>query len=151
MGHDLSKTVTIEDLQIGKKAVFTKTISESDVYIFGGISGDLGPHHVNEEYGKTTRFGARVVQGMLTASLTCAPLTELVAPGGLTMKYEYKFLAPVYIGDTITAVAEIGETILEKKRVIVRLSCTNQKEKVVLEGTALILIAIDEEAKPQKD
>ena len=89
MGHDLSKTVTIEDLQIGKKAVFTKTISESDVYIFGGISGDLGPHHINEEYGKTTRFGARVVQGMLTASMTCAPLTELVAPGGLTMKYEY--------------------------------------------------------------
>ncbi len=147
MGHNLNKNLTVADLLIGKKAVFTKTISESDVYLFGGITGDLGPHHINHQYAKTTRFGRRVVQGMLTASLTCAPLTELVAPGGLTMKQEFKFLAPVFIGDTITATAEILETIPEKKRAVVKLSCTNQRGELVLEGSALELMAIDKAKK----
>lgn len=145
MKHNLKKNIGIDNLVIGQMAVFTKTISETDVYLFGGITGDLGPHHINEEYSKTTRFGRRVVQGMLTASLTCAPLTELVAPGGLTMKQEFKFLAPVFIGDTITANAEVVEIIKEKKRAVVKLVCTNHQGKIVLEGYALELMAIAKE------
>lgn len=143
MNNESLKNLSISNLSLGKKAYFSKTISESDVYLFAGITGDMGPHHIDEEYAKTTRFGRRVVPGMLTASLTCAPLTSLVAPGGLTMRQDFKFMAPVFIGDTITANAEIVEILSEKDRVVVRLICTNQNGKLVLEGSALELMKID--------
>jgi 3-hydroxybutyryl-CoA dehydratase len=134
---------TIEDFEIGDEASFAKTISESDVYLFAGVTGDMASHHINKEFAKKSRFGQRVVQGMLTASLTTSPLSKLVAPGGLTVSHSFEFKAPVFIGDTIEATARVAERKVEKKILEVELVCVNQEGKTVLEGTATELMAIE--------
>ena len=133
---------TIEDFEIGDEASFAKTISESDVYLFAGVTGDMGSHHINKEFAEKSRFGQRVVQGMLTASLTTSPLSKLVAPGGLTVSHSFEFKAPVFIGDTIEATARVIEKKVEKKILEVELVCVNQEGKTVLVGTATELMAI---------
>jgi len=136
---------TIEDFEIGDEASFAKTISESDVYLFAGVTGDMASHHINKEFAEKSRFGRRVVQGMLTASLTTSPLSKLVAPGGLTVSHSFEFKAPVFIGDTIEATARVAEKKVEKKILEVELVCVNQEGKTVLEGTATELMAIEKE------
>ncbi len=109
---------TIDELKVGDSAKFSKTISESDVYLFAGITGDFNPAHVDEDYAKNTYFKRRIAHGMLTASFISTVIgTMLPGPGTIYMHQAVNFLAPVYIGDTITACAEISEIILDKKKV----------------------------------
>ncbi|MFO8032587.1 MAG: MaoC family dehydratase [Desulfohalobiaceae bacterium] len=127
------------ELQMGETAEFSKTISETDVYMFAGICGDFNPAHVNEHYAQNTPFKSRIAHGMLTASLISTVIgTQLPGPGTVYMQQEVKFLAPVYIGDTITARAEVVELIEEKQRVRLKTTCTNQDGKQVLDGQALV-------------
>ena len=112
------KGKTIEELSVGQSARFSKTISETDVYLFAGICGDFNPAHVDEEYAKQTYFKTRIAHGMLSGSLISTLVgTMLPGPGSIYMRQELNFLAPVVIGDTITAVAEVIEILPEKKRV----------------------------------
>lgn len=130
---------TIHDMKPGDGAEFTKTVSESDVYGFAGITGDFNPAHIDEEYAKGTFFKKRIAHGMLSAGFISTVLgTRLPGAGAVYMKQELSFLAPVYIGDTITARAEVVEVQVEKNRVTLRTTCTNQDGKVVLDGTALM-------------
>lgn len=130
---------TIHDMKPGDGAEFTKTVSESDVYGFAGITGDFNPAHIDEEYAKGTFFKKRIAHGMLSAGFISTVLgTRLPGAGAVYMKQELSFLAPVYIGDTITARAEVIEVHVEKNRVTLRTTCTNQDGKVVLDGTALM-------------
>lgn len=138
---------SIEDFRVGDKTSFTKTISESDVYQFAGITGDMASHHINKEFAKESRFGKRVVQGMLTASLATSPLSELVAPGGLTVSHTFEFKVPVFIGDTIKATTRVVEVKVEKKVLEVEITCVNQDGETVLEGTATELMEIQEKSK----
>ncbi len=128
------------DLKIGMKESVSKTITETDVVLYAGITLDVNPAHLNEEHAKQTMFKHRIAHGMLTAGLVSAVLgTKLPGEGSIYMGQDLKFTAPVYFGDTITATAEIIELIPEKNRVILSTICTNQEDKVVLKGQATIM------------
>jgi 3-hydroxybutyryl-CoA dehydratase len=130
---------TIEELQVGEKAEFTKTISESDVYLYAGVTGDLNPAHVNEEYAKKTFFKTRIVHGMLLGGLISGVLgNKLPGPGTIYIRQELDFLAPVRFGETITATVEIMEIHKEEKRVKVKTTCVNQEGTKVLDGQATV-------------
>ncbi len=128
------------ELKLGMKSSITKTITETDVILYSGISLDTNPAHLNEEYAKTTMFKKRIAHGMLTAGLISAVLgTKLPGEGSIYLGQELKFKAPVYMGDTITAEAEIIELIDEKNQIVLKTTCTNQDGKVVIDGTARIM------------
>lgn len=129
---------------VGQTASVTRTISESDVYLFAGITGDQNPAHTNEEYAKTTHFKTRIAHGMLSAGLISAVLgMHLPGPGTIYTGQTLKFLAPVHIGDTITATAEIKSLDLERNRVVLTTTCTNQEGTVVVTGEATALLPKD--------
>ena len=133
------KGKTIDELSVGQTASFTKTISESDVYLFAGITGDFNPAHVNEAYAKNTAFKTRIAHGMLSAGLISNVLgNQLPGPGTIYMQQQLNFRAPVAIGDTVTATVEVVEILREKKRVRLKTVCSNQDGVVVLDGEALI-------------
>ena len=131
------------DIKIGEKATFGKTITEADVFAFAGITGDFNPIHVNLEFAKNSRFGRRVAHGMLTASLVDQTLTNLGGLGTIHMSQTVKFLAPVFIGDTVTVVSEVTGKNDEKGRMTMKSVITNQEGKNVLEGEALIMMPRD--------
>ncbi len=132
--------LNISELTVGQKASFSKTITETDVYLFAGVSGDINPAHVNEEYSKNTFFKGRIVHGMLSASLISAVIgMQLPGPGTIYSSQTLKFTAPVRFGDTITANAEVAEILTEKNRVILKTYCTNQDGVVVMTGEAVVL------------
>jgi len=109
---------TIEQIKLGDAAEFSKTVTESDVYLYAGITGDLHPAHLNEAYAKNTFFKTRIAHGMLTAGFISNNLgMQLPGPGTIYMRQSLSFLAPVRFGDTITARAEVVEVIAEKNRV----------------------------------
>ena len=130
---------TIEEMRVGDTAKFSKTVSESDVYLFAGVTGDLNPAHVSEEFAKDTFFKTRIAHGMLSASFISTVIgTMLPGPGSVYMRQEANFLAPVKFGDTITAVVEVAEIIADKKRVRLKTYCINQEKTVVVDGEALV-------------
>jgi 3-hydroxybutyryl-CoA dehydratase len=130
---------TIEELKVGDTAKFSKTISESDVYLFAGITGDLNPAHVNEDYAKDTFFKTRIAHGMLSASFISTVVgTMLPGPGTIYMRQEVSFKAPVKFGDTVTAIVEVAEIIADKKQVRLKTYCINQENTTVVDGEALV-------------
>ncbi len=130
---------TIHELNVGDREEFTKTVSESDIYLYAGITGDLNPAHIDEEYAKGTFFKTRIAHGMLTAGFVSAVIgTKLPGPGTIYMRQELNFLAPVRIGDTITARVEVTEMIIEKNRIKLKTTCVNQDGTTVLDGEALV-------------
>lgn len=130
---------TIDQLQIGDAAEFAKTVTETDIYLYAGITGDFNPAHVNEAYAKNTFFKTRIAHGMLTAGFISAIIAnQLPGPGTIYLKQELGFLAPVRIGDTVTARVEVIELNVEKNRVRLKTSCTNQDGTTVLEGFGLV-------------
>jgi len=138
--EDEMKGKTIAEIALGDSAVFQKTLSESDVYLFAGVSGDQNPAHINEVYASGTRFKTRIAHGMLVASLISAALgTRLPGPGTIYLGQTIKFTAPAHIGDTVEA--KVTVTALEPRKNIVTLEtvCTNQDGKVLLEGTATVM------------
>ncbi len=129
-----------EDITLGMKDSIAKTITETDVILYAGITLDTNPAHLNEEHAKKTIFKKRIAHGMLTAGLVSAVLgTKLPGEGSIYMGQEIRFTAPVYFGDTITATAEVVELIPEKNRVILKTTCHNQEGKMVLDGKATIM------------
>jgi 3-hydroxybutyryl-CoA dehydratase len=130
---------SIDELKVGEAAEFSKTVSESDIYLYAGITGDFNPAHINEAYAQKTFFKERIAHGMLTAGFISAVLAnQLPGPGTIYLKQELKFLAPVRIGDTVTARVEVAEILTEKKQVRLKTTCTNQEGTQVLDGEALI-------------
>ncbi|CAK0756531.1 (R)-specific enoyl-CoA hydratase [Azospirillaceae bacterium] len=130
----------IEDLKVGMSAVFGKTITEGDILLYAGVSGDTNPVHINHEYAANTMFKGRIAHGMLTAGLISALLgTKLPGPGCIYMSQNLKFKAPVKIGDTVMARATITDIVVEKKRVTLKTVCT-VGETVVLDGEAVLMV-----------
>ncbi len=130
---------TIDELKVGDAAEFTKTISESDVYLYAGVTGDLNPAHIDEEYAKKTFFKTRIAHGMLSAGFLSTVLgNRLPGPGSIYIRQDLRFLAPVRIGDTITARAEVIEIIPEKNRARLATFCLNQDGAKVLDGEAVV-------------
>ncbi len=130
-----------EDLKIGMQATVSRTITETDLRNFSGVSGDTNPMHLNEEFAKTTPFGGCIVHGMLTASLISAAIgTKLPGPGCIYMSQTLKFMSPVRVGDTVYAIVTIRELMPEKKRVLLDTKCY-VKDVVVIDGEALIKVS----------
>jgi 3-hydroxybutyryl-CoA dehydratase len=130
---------TLDELRVGDRAEFSKTITETDVYLYAGVTGDLNPAHINEEYAKKTFFKTRIVHGMLLAGLISGVLgNKLPGPGTVYIRQELNFLAPVRIGDTITAAVEILEIMAEAKRIRAKTTCVNQEGTLVLDGEAIV-------------
>lgn len=130
---------TVRELNVGDSAHLSKTISESDIYLYAGITGNFNPVHLNEEYARNTPYQTRIAHPALTAGYVGAVMANhLPGPGTIYLTQKLNFLAPVRIGDTITANAEILEINIEENRVRVRTTCTNQHGEVVLDGYALV-------------
>ena len=130
---------TVSEIKEGDSAEFAKTLSESDIYLFAGVTGDLNPFHVNEEFSRNTFFKGRIAHGMLLAGFISTVVgCHLPGPGAIYVQQSLNFLAPARIGDTITAKAEVIEVLESENRVILRTICTNQKGEVVLDGQATV-------------
>jgi len=129
-----------DQLQIGEEASFSKTITETDVYLFAGISGDFNPMHVNEEFAKLTPFKTRIAHGALPQSLI-APVLGMKLPGLGTVAVEIncRFKAPTFFGDTITAKARVKEKLEDKRWVRMELIWTNQRGDTVALGEAVVI------------
>lgn len=124
--------------KVGDTAGFSKTISESDIYQFAGITGDLNPVHVDAEYAKSTRFGGRIAHGMLTSSFICTVLgMKLPGVGTIHISQQLNFLAPVFIGDTVTVRLEVAE-VLEKGHLKITSQIFNQDSKMVVDGFSVV-------------
>lgn len=129
-----------KQIEIGDSASFSKTITEYDVYGFAGISGDFNPVHINKEYAKNSAFNGQIAHGMLVGSLISTVLgTKLPGEGTVYLEQDVKFLKPVYIGDTCTAVVEVTE-IINREKGIYRLNTQihNQSDLSVCDGYAIV-------------
>ncbi|MGY5857811.1 MAG: MaoC family dehydratase [Candidatus Thorarchaeota archaeon] len=129
------------DLKLGQSAEITHTITEGDIQTFGDLSGDYNPLHFDEDWAKTTMFGGRIAHGILSASFVSTAIgMHLPGPGTIYMSQSMRFMGPVRIGDTITALVEVIKLNDEKERVTLKTTVTNQTDKVVLDGEAMVTL-----------
>jgi acyl dehydratase len=123
--------------QVGERARRSLTLTEQHVETFAALTGDYNPLHFDADFAARTRFGARVVQGGLTTGLLHALVAmDLPGPGSVFLSQQWRFTAPVYIGDTITAEAEVVSVHATKPVTQLRVVVTRQTGEVVLEGEA---------------
>jgi 3-hydroxybutyryl-CoA dehydratase len=130
---------------LGTTVTFAKTISESDVYLYAGITGDIGPNHTNAQYMAGTRFGQRVAHGALTLGLMSTCSTRLIEVLGdtPTVNYGYdrvRFIHPVFFGDTVTVTYTVEEADEEKREMRAKVTATNQNGKVVAAATNILKV-----------
>jgi 3-hydroxybutyryl-CoA dehydratase len=129
---------TFEQFRVGDHAEVARTFTQEDVERFAELSGDRHPAHLDDDYARATRFGGRVVHGMLTASLLSAANALLLGvPGAITVEQTLRFLRPVRAGDTITARSEVVEILPRQRRLRCRTTCVNQLGELVLAGEAI--------------
>ena len=127
-------------LSIGATASRTKTFSDEDVRVFARVSGDLNPVHLDDAYATATRFGQRIVHGMLTASLISAVIgNDMPGKGTIYLSQTLQFKAPVYIGDTVTATVAVTDFRPRKRIATLSTTCTRQDGTVVLTGEAVVI------------
>ncbi len=129
-----------EDLKEGMTAVFGKTVTDADVCIFAGVSGDTNPVHLNDDYAKATMFKGRIAHGMFGASLISAVFgTKLPGPGAIYVSQNLRFKAPVRIGDTLIARVTVTELMPQKKFAKFDTVCT-VNGKAVMDGEAVLMV-----------
>ena len=125
----------IDDIEVGRSTRFSKTVSESDVYLFAGITGDLDPNHVDEEYCKRTSLGHRVAHGALIVGYMSAASTRILEDFDrpmVSVGYDrIRFLKPVYLGDTITIDYVIASLDRERERITSKVEVKNQDGELV--------------------
>lgn len=130
----------VHEIKVGDKESFSKTVSESDIYMFAGITGDFSEIHINQEEAEKTMFRGRIAHGMLVAGLISTAIgTRLPGSGTIYLKQELNFLKPVKIQDTIRAEIEVLEAFPDKNRVRLKTCCFNQKNELVVDGEALVM------------
>lgn len=130
----------LEDLSVGMAAGFAKTVTDADLVLYAGVSGDTNPVHIDEEYAAATPFKGRIAHGMLTASFISAVLgTILPGPGAIYLSQSLRFKAPVRPGETVRAVARVTAIDQQRKRVTLETLCT-VGDRTVIEGEALIMV-----------
>ena len=124
-----------EDLRCGAYTLFAKTLSDTDAMLYAGVSGEVSPLYLNQSFAESAGLEDRMVPPMLVAGLAGGAIYRLLSPAVKTQSREFRFLKPVYVGDTVTARAEIREADPQTGRVVVDVSCYNQQEEQVMEGT----------------
>ena len=129
-----------EDLSVGQTATYGKTVTDADVVLFAGVSGDTNPVHLNEEVASQTMFKGRIAHGMLSAGFISTIFgTKLPGPGTIYLSQNLRFKAPVKIGDTVTAKVELLELIPEKKRATFKTTCS-VGNTIVIDGEATVMV-----------
>jgi 3-hydroxybutyryl-CoA dehydratase len=131
----------IDELRVGDAAELAKTVTESDIALFAGVTGDFNPVHVDAVAAGRSVFGGRIAHGILSAGFISAVLAmRLPGPGSIYLSQTLRFTKPVRIGDTVTARVEVLEVIAPKRRVRLATTCRNQNGEVVVEGEALVML-----------
>jgi 3-hydroxybutyryl-CoA dehydratase len=130
------KDITIADVQIGDCEVWTRTITEADVVLYAGLIGDRGPLHLDEEFARNTRFGARVSYGMMGGGYIGATLAQLLGVRSAYVSQNMKFNAPVLIGDTITVEAKVIRKDESRRRVWVETTLVRKDGVIAISGEA---------------
>ena len=119
-------------LRVGASATFTKTVSESDVYLYAGITGDFSPNHIDEQYMRGGRYGRRIAHGTLLVGFMSAASARLYLGRTVSLGYDrIRFTAPVFFGDTITTEYRIREIDAAKRRVHADVTCRNERGETV--------------------
>ena len=132
--------MTVQELQVGDRASMSKTVSESDVYLFAGITGDFNPAHVDQQASEGTPFQGRIAHGVLSAGFISAVLAmKLPGPGTIYLGQELRFVKPVRIGDTVTALCTVSQVDAGRNIVKLDTTCTNQRGETVITGTATVM------------
>ena len=128
---------SIHELKIGDSAQISKTITEADIELFARATGDFNPVHLDQAYAEKTMFKGRIAHGLLSVGLLSSILGNILpGHGTIYLSQKVKVLAPVRIGDTITAEVEVIELISDKNRAKFRTTCMNQDGKLVVDGIA---------------
>lgn len=130
----------VDEISEGMTAVFGKTVTEADIVLFAGISGDTNPVHLDEDFAKTTMFKGRIAHGMLTAGFISTVFgTKLPGPGCIYLSQSLKFKAPVKIGDTV--LARVTATVVDQNRGRVTFATTaHVGNTLVMDGEAQLLV-----------
>ncbi|MEO1249173.1 MAG: MaoC family dehydratase [Pseudomonadota bacterium] len=130
----------VQDLSVGMSASISRTVTDADIVLFSGITGDTNPIHLNQAYAESTMFKGRIAHGMLTGGLISAVLgTKLPGPGAIYIAQNMSFRAPVRVGDTVTARVTVAEIFPEKSRIKVITQCYVD-DKMVVDGDALLMV-----------
>ena len=139
-GGDELRGKYVDELSEGMSAIFTRTVTEADIVLYSGISGDTNPVHLDQEFANSTMFKGRIAHGMLTAGFISAVLgTKLPGPGSIYLSQSLKFKAPVRIGDTVKA--RVTATAVDKEKGRCTFATTaHVGDVLVLEGEAQILV-----------
>ncbi len=139
-----SAQAAMDALAVGKTVTVRKTVGETDIYLFAGISGDFAPNHVDEEFMKGTRYGRRIAHGaLLIAFMSQASTKMCTGLPGTIVSYGYdriRFPNPVFIGDTVTVTYEIAERDVAAGKALSKVTCTNQRGEVVAVATHILKV-----------
>lgn len=139
MSANVSEIKAIADMNVGELMTFRKTITDSDVYLFAGITGDLNPLHIDAVYAETTEFKGRLAHGVIGVGILVGVMAREL-PGGVLLGHSIKFLKPVYIGDTLTALVEVIGKDEEQDLIFFKIWCENQNGVKVMAGEAQGLV-----------
>ena len=138
--QDLLHGYYFEDLKEGMHDIYGKTVTDADIVMFAGVSGDINPVHLNHEFAAETIFQGRIAHGMLTASFISTVIgTKLPGPGCIYVSQTLRFKAPVKSGDTVIARATVTKLVPEKRFVEIKTQCL-VKGRVVLDGEATVMV-----------
>jgi len=138
--HLIFNTIPLDKIEIGMEVSYSQTITDSDVKLFAGISGDRNAVHLNDEYAKNSRYEKRIAHGMISASYFSALFgTKIPGEGCVYVAQSLQFKRPVYLGDTVTATVIVTKINLDKKRVFFRTIC-KVKNKIVIDGEAELYV-----------
>jgi len=134
----------LDAVELGLSEKFSKTVTETDAYLFAGITGDFYPLHVDEEFAKTTRFKTRIVHGALLVGFISTVMARINGhippPGGVSYRYDIKFVGPVMFGDTITTTLTVREKNHARNEIILEALCSNQRGDAVLRGQTIMKV-----------
>lgn len=130
-------------IEVGSRAQFSKTITESDVATFAGLVGDFSPEHVDAEYARRSRLGRRTAHGILAGGLIAAVIdSRLPGPGCTWLSQQLEYLAPIFIGDTLTAEVEVLTWEPDRRLVTLKTDCRNQENRQVVAGQATLIAPV---------
>ncbi len=137
---DMLENITFDELDIGQRASYTKTLTERDVALFAEVSGDVNPVHLDAEFAAGTMFRERIGHGMWTGAVVSAAIAlKMPGPGSIYVGQTLSFRAPVKIGDTVTVELEVTAKRADKRFVTLECTVRNQNDKVVATGTAEVM------------
>lgn len=131
----------IDEIHVGDVAEMAKTVTETDIALFAGVTGDFNPVHIDQVAAEQSMFKGRIAHGMLSAGFISAVLgMRLPGTGSIYLSQSLRFTKPVRVGDTVTARVEVLEVLATKRRVRLATTCRNQKGETVVDGEAVVMV-----------